>query len=152
MLATPFSISASISADGSRLVLTDTTGVAGRDLTVVDGARRSAARDLGLSGVAAAGAEGSQTISGRRLLAGINSRLASSLNGGAGVGEGTFDVTRRDGSGFSVSVGADDSIADIIGKINAAGAGRPRPGNRRGRAVSAARRLPAGCGTSRPNH
>lgn len=114
---------ASISGDGTRLVLTDTTAEANRDLQVIAGSSRSAAQDLGLVGPAAAGGQGAQTITGQRILAGLNSTLARSLNGGDGVSDGVFRVTRRDGSFFDVAITADDSIADVVGKINTGGAG-----------------------------
>lgn len=115
-------VAASISADGRSIVLTDTTGDAARTLTVTDSARRVAA-DLGLTTGTTAGAQGAQTLTSRRLLAGINSTLSSSLNGASGVSAGTFDVTRRNGTTFSVSIGQDFTVSDIIGAINSAGGG-----------------------------
>jgi len=57
-------------------------------------------------------------ITSTRLLAGVNSVLASNLNGGSGVGDGTIQFTARDATVFNVSVNATDSVAEIIDKIN----------------------------------
>lgn len=115
-------VAASISADGRGITLTDTTGDTNRALSVVAGTSHSAVQDLGLLQTAA-GSQGSQTITGKRLLAGINSTLAANLNGGAGVSAGTFNVTRRNGTNFDVTIGANATVADIIDAINTAGGG-----------------------------
>lgn len=111
---------ASINGAGNGLTLTDTTGATDSDLIVQEalGDSRSTARELGILG-----SSNSDTLDGARLLAGINSTLSSGLNGGAGVGAGEFSVTRRDGTSFSVTIGADHSVADIINAINNAGGG-----------------------------
>lgn len=114
-------VTASLSGDGTRIVLTDTTGQA-RDLVVEESLNRTTAADLGLLG-GATGAQGSQSVQGGRLLASINSTLASNLNGGAGVSAGTIEFTQRDGTVFTVDVTADDSVADIIDAINTASGG-----------------------------
>ncbi len=121
---------ASIDATTNRLVLTDTTG-GGNNLIVREASTdptRTTASDLGLLTDAAGIA--SNTLDGRRLIAGINDSLASNLNGGlrtGGVGGlaggGTFQITRRDGFTYDLTVGTDDSIRDIIAQINETGAG-----------------------------
>ncbi|TVQ29813.1 MAG: hypothetical protein EA376_14780 [Phycisphaeraceae bacterium] len=122
-MQTEGNITASISADGTRLVLRDESGEPDRELKVIEGLRRSAAQDLGLLAGDVSGAPGAQELEGRRVLAGINTRLAANLNGGSGISEGEFRITQRDGASFNVNVGADDSIADIIRAINDGGAG-----------------------------
>lgn len=114
-------VTASLSGDGTRIVLTDTTGQA-RDLVVEESLNRTTAADLGLLG-GATGAQGSQSVQGGRLLAAINSTLASNLNGGSGISAGTIEFTQRDGTVFTVDVTADDSVSDIIDAINAASGG-----------------------------
>lgn len=114
-------VTAAISADGTRITLTDTTGQA-RDLVVQEGLNRKTAEDLGLL-TGASGAQGSQSVQGQRLLASINSSLASNLNGGAGVSSGTIEFTQRNGLSFTVDVDADDSVDEIISRINAQSAG-----------------------------
>ncbi len=74
-------IVASIAADGVSLTLTD-TGSGGANFKVVAGSGTAAA-DLGLSGD---DADGDKQINGDRILAGINSKLLSKLNGGSGLG------------------------------------------------------------------
>lgn len=115
---------ASIDASTNRLVLTDNTGGSSNLIVrepVSGDPTRTTARDLGL--LTAVGGVASSTLSGRRLIAGLNSIQTASLNGGRGVGAGTFQVTRRDGTNFSVSLTANASVNDVIASINAAGAG-----------------------------
>ncbi|TVQ59941.1 MAG: hypothetical protein EA379_09475 [Phycisphaerales bacterium] len=118
--ATNGKVVASINAEGTGLTLTDTTGATDSDLIVSEasGTGRSTARELGILGSSSDG-----EIQGARLLADINSTLARSLNGGSGIGSGEFNVQRRDGSSFNVAVTANDSISDIISRINDAGGG-----------------------------
>lgn len=123
-------IVASIDATSNRLVLTDTTG-GGTNLIVREVASdptRTTARDLGLLTDAAGVA--SNTVNGRRLIAGINDSLASNLNGGTrdgGLGGlsggGTFQITRRDGFTYDLTVDENDSIRDIINRVNETGGG-----------------------------
>lgn len=106
-------VAGSLSADGTKIVLTTTAG--GRELTVNEGANTTTAAHLGILG------QTSATVTSSRLFAGINTRLASNLNGGSGVSPGTFSVTQRDGSSFSVSVTADDTVQSILDKISTGG-------------------------------
>jgi len=78
-----------------------------------------AARDLGLEGVVASGG----VIDGNRLIAGINSVLVSSLNGGSGVsGNTTLTIMDRDGGSDTFTIDEDGSLSDIVAQINASGA------------------------------
>ncbi|MDF1809131.1 MAG: flagellar filament capping protein FliD [Phycisphaerales bacterium] len=78
------------------------------------------ADDLGLSGSYTGG-----TANGSRILAGLNTKLVSSLNGGSGLGldatDGNLAITTQDGSSFTID-GLDDpslvDINDIINSIN----------------------------------
>jgi len=110
-------VTARINDDGTGIVLE--TSDAGKQLTVQAGTSRPTARDLGLL-TAGTG----QEVQSRKLLASINSTLASNLNGGSGVADGTVSFTSRDGGTvFQVDVSQDDSVSDIIRKINSGGGG-----------------------------
>jgi flagellar hook-associated protein 2 len=108
---------ASISPDGAGLTLTDTTGGTG-NLVVTDLEVSGAATDLGLVADVA-----SDTITSRRLLAGLNSTLASNLNGGAGLASGAIAITSRAGVQYAVTVPVGGSVSDIIAAINAGTSG-----------------------------
>ena len=88
--ATGGAVVASLAADGLSLTLTD-TGSGGSNFKVTAGGTSSAAADLGLVGN---DADGDKEINGNRIVAGINSRLLSKLNGGAGLG-GTVSMVRE---------------------------------------------------------
>ena len=111
-------VTAAIGADGVSLVLTDNTGGAG-DLIVAEAdAGRTTARDLGLLGSSSTG-----EIQTRRLLAGINSTLVSSLNGGSGLTGDELSITTRNGSVTNFTIDANGSISDLLKTINNSGAG-----------------------------
>ncbi len=108
-------VSASLS--GGRIVLTDTQG---RSLQVVEkSGTSSTARDLGILGSATG------TLTGKRVLAGLNTTLVSNLNGGAGItGDGTISFTARDGTSFSADLSGAETIRAVMAAINdAAGNG-----------------------------
>lgn len=111
-------VTASIGADGVSLVLTDNTA-GGGDLIVAEAdTGRTTARDLGLLGSSSTG-----EIQSRRLLAGINSTLVSSLNGGAGLAGDELTITTRDGAATTFTLNANGSMSDLIKSINQSGAG-----------------------------
>lgn len=100
----------SISADGTRLRLVDAQSreFEVRENPSVTGARTAA--DLGLAGTSASGA-----IEGRRIIAGMNSTLASLLNGGSGIGgTGAVSITARNGQTYTVNVDRSASVTDIL--------------------------------------
>ncbi|MBX3375643.1 MAG: flagellar filament capping protein FliD [Phycisphaeraceae bacterium] len=110
-------VRASIASDGASLQIVDTQS---RTLEVTENptAGANTARDLGIrtSGPVTG------TLSGRRILASLNSVLASSLNGGAGIsGDGQLTITTRDGAVHNFSVSTTSSVTDIIQAINTAG-------------------------------
>lgn len=117
-------VTASISTDGARLVLTDTMG---RTIQVVDNASTigNTAADLGLERPTATG-----TLNGGRILADLNSTLAGNLNGGRGLGDGVLDVTLRNGAAFSLTLNPDASVQGIIEQIQAASGTMPGGGPR----------------------
>lgn len=74
------------------------------------------ARDLGIVGSDAGG-----SISGTRVLAGLNTKLVSSLNGGTGLGatDGILNIQTQDGVTHGpIDISGLDDINDIINKIN----------------------------------
>ncbi len=83
-------IEASIGADGVSITLTD-TGSGGANFRVEAGSSSTAAADLGLIGD---DSDGDKQINGSRVLAGINSKLLSKLNGGQGLGGSTALVSQ----------------------------------------------------------
>ncbi len=115
-------VRASIDTENSRVVLTDS---AGGTIEVVEGpGADTTARDLGLSGTATG------TMSGTRLLAGLNSTMVRSLRGAQGfAGDGVLNITSRDGTGFSVVLNRDWSLNEMTSAIEQASgtvAGKPR--------------------------
>ncbi len=120
-------VSAKVSADGSRIEIVDSAG--GTDIKVEE-TNDTTAHDLGLLGTTNTG-----TITGKRILAGLNSTLASSIGGGKGIqGDGKLSFTTHAGATFSVDLDAlgvrDGSLSDIASAIETAsgslGSGAPR--------------------------
>jgi flagellar hook-associated protein 2 len=110
-------VSAAVSSDGQRLAITDNNGSPG-SITVADTDGGTTARDLGITG---SGSDGS--LDGRRILSGLNTTLARSLNGGQGIaGNGTLNFTLRNGATFNASVNTDGSLAEIAKQIEDASA------------------------------
>jgi len=105
-------VTGALSADGARIEL---AAAAGRELTITEGDVRPTAAQFGLAGASGA------TVASDRLLGGINTRLASTLNGGAGVSAGTIQFTQRDGSSFTVDVAQDDTLQAVLDRITSAG-------------------------------
>ena len=86
-------LTASISGDGDRLVLTDSSG-GGGTLSVAELNGSKAARDLGILG----NEQGAGVLTGRGVLAGLNSVLLKNLNGGQGITvPGQVQLTDRSG-------------------------------------------------------
>ncbi len=76
----------------------------------------SAASDLGIAGSFTGG-----TANGTRILAGMNTKLVASLNGGTGLTgtDGDIDFDLQDGTSFSTNLDGLFDINDIINTINA---------------------------------
>jgi flagellar hook-associated protein 2 len=113
-------VKASIS-DSNSLAISDSNGTA--TMEIVDGADGTAA-SLGLKGSATA------DLGGTRVLAGLKTVMAGSLNGGKGLaGDGVLSFKLKDGSTFAVTVGNSDSldqIAQIIQNASGAVSGSPK--------------------------
>ena len=108
-------ISASIDSTNGRIVINDSTGT--RQLEVSEWGNGTTAHDLGLktTGLQAA------AVTGKRVLAGVNSVLLRHTQGGAGfVGDGALNFTTRDGNSFSLNVTENDSLADVLRAIESA--------------------------------
>lgn len=120
-------VQAEIAADGAGLVIRDVSSAKGElALTPIGGS--GALRDLGFDAGAVEG-EPPQVV-GRALLAGLNTVLLGTLNGGHGVPtrseDGQDNVIRiTDGQGrqADVNVGAARTLQDVIERINKAGVG-----------------------------
>ncbi len=108
-------VSVNISSDGAGLELDAGAGT----ITVTKGPTASAAAvDLGFIDRGATTNTDVGTLSSRRLLAGLNSRLASNLAGGQGVSSGTIAFFTSDLTAFAVNVTGDESVSEIIEAIN----------------------------------
>lgn len=108
--------SASIGPDGKRLRITDSNNTV---ISVTNNGNTKTAEMLGLAGDGTNAANGS--LSGRRVLSGMGTTLASSVNGGAGIGgNGVIDFKARDGSMFSVTIDQHASLAEIASQIESA--------------------------------
>lgn len=107
-------VRAEIAPDGSSIRLAD--GQA-RTLEVTENtvAGATTAADLGiLTSSPQAGA-----VQGKRLLAGMNSTLLRTLNGGSGLaGDGSVSITGRDGVARTVNLDLNGSLADILKAFN----------------------------------
>jgi flagellar hook-associated protein 2 len=115
--ATGGAVVASTVAGSNGIRLADTTA-GGQTLTVTALNSSLAAHDLGID-QAAVGA----TITGRDVIASINSVLLSSLRGGAGLSLGTVDFTDRSGATATVDFAGAKTVADVLDLINASGIG-----------------------------
>lgn len=115
-------VTLSIAPDGQGFRLTDgSTPNGSTDFEVVAGAKGTAAADLGL-----VGSSPSNVIGGKRVLADINSTLASNLTGGRGLAGNAFSITTRDGDVHSFTIDTDGSVTDILDRIRTATGGSVR--------------------------
>jgi len=104
-------LTASISPDGSGLTL-DTPD--GYTITSVDDVS-GAAEDLGIKGT-----PGTNTLTGKRILAGLNSTLINNIRGGRGLGAGGIHFELHDGvTALDVSLDTNGSITDLLSQLNA---------------------------------
>src|SRR5258706_4432917 len=116
--ATGGAVVASVTAGSNGLTLTDTTGGGGA-VSVAALNSSMAAHDLGID-QAAVGA----VISGRDVIASINSVLLSSLRGGNGLSLGTVDFTHRTGGApVTLDFSGAKTVTDLLQVINGSGLG-----------------------------
>ncbi len=138
-------VTASIAADGVSIELTDSNG-GGVDFKITPNGTFSTAADLGLSG---ADDDGDGVINGSRMVANINSKLLSKLNGGQGIGEvrvlssstaltDLFDgagvttsgnglrelvIFDRTGASYTINLDPSSTAGDLISLVNTATSG-----------------------------
>lgn len=109
-------VTASISTDGNRLVLTDTTGGTGA-LSVSNGVLgNTTADDLGLTNDTDTD---DATVTGQRLVSGLQDTLLSSLNGGAGVDRSGLVITDRNGSSATIDLSSVETVSELLAAVNA---------------------------------
>lgn len=108
-------LEASLSSDGARLVLEDTSWGSGA-VTVESLNDSQAAGDLGILGVSSTG-----TVTGQRLWGGLNTVLIRSLNGGSGVDLGTVRITDRSGAAATVDLSNVETVWELLDALNGAG-------------------------------
>lgn len=106
-------VQASISADGKGITLT-ALGFQ-NSVTVTAEGNSTALRDLGLSG---ATVETNTPFESRRLIAGLNTVLLQSLNGGNGVDTGTVRFTDQQGRTADIDFSQAATLQDVIDLIN----------------------------------
>ncbi len=106
-------LTAAVDTATNAITVTDTTSGGGTFAVTAD-VGSNAAKDLGLLGRTATGA----TITGKAVLASLDSVLISSLSGGSGLTLGKIDVTDRSGTSRTIDLSAAVSVQDLIDKIN----------------------------------
>lgn len=117
--ADPTRLRAEIDADGDRLKLIDLTDDLGGTFSVESINQSGAAESLGFVYDAVG-----DTLTGRRILAGLGTSLLSSLNGGNGLGSpGEIEITDRSGASAIVDLDGAETLNDVISRINDAGLG-----------------------------
>lgn len=112
-------VTAALKPDNTGLVLTDTSGGAGNLIVRGVGEGRTAAADLGIETVVAGVA--ASTVSGKRLISGLNSTLTGNLRGGSGLTASDLVLTDRQGQSTSVTIDGTalaGSVEDVISSIN----------------------------------
>ncbi|MDB5172872.1 MAG: flagellar hook-associated 2 domain protein [Phycisphaerales bacterium] len=110
-------LTATINAANNSINLTDNTGGAGA-FSVAALNSSGAAKDLGILATGSGGA-----INGSTLLAGLDSVLVTSLNGGSGLPLGRISITDRTGTAATIDLTGAKSVQDILDTINNASLG-----------------------------
>lgn len=112
---------ASLRSDGKGIKITDLTASdpsSTGELTIESLNGSNAVADLGLNAPVING-----EVQGGAIRANLGSVLLKNLNGGTGIGGGSFQVTDRAGNSANVQVAGATSLSDIIQRINDAGTG-----------------------------
>jgi flagellar hook-associated protein 2 len=105
-------VTASIAKGANGITLTGSGAI-----TVADVGDSKAATDLGIAG------SGSGTITGGPILAGLNTVLIASLNGGSGLNLGSIQITNAAGTPATVDLSGAKSVQDVLDTINNSGIG-----------------------------
>ncbi len=108
-------IEASISTDGNSITIRNL--LLGEDVAITAGEGSTAAKDLGLLDVTVSGSGG--TFGTRQLLAGLDTVLLRSLNGGQGIGLGEVSLTDRSGQSSVIDLSGAQTLQDVVDLINA---------------------------------
>lgn len=117
--ADPTRLRAEIGADGKRLVLTDLTAAGGGTFSVTSAVGGTLAEDLGLTTTAVGG-----TLTGARIIGGLQGPLLGSLQGGSGLGSlGQISLTDRSGANAVVNLANAETLAQVVEAINASAVG-----------------------------
>jgi flagellar hook-associated protein 2 len=107
-------IRASIAPDGVSIRLVDTQG---RAIEVAENATAggTTAADLGLLTTSPQ----TGAVAGRRILAGMNTTLSRTLNGGSGIaGSGAVSITSRNGAVHSLTIDTGGTLSEIVQAFN----------------------------------
>ena len=113
-------VSLVVSSDGQGFQLVDSSTPTGsNNLEVTALASSTAATDLGI-----VGSTSGATLTGRTVLSGMNSVLASNLRGGQGLSSGAFSISTRDGNDYNFSVTTTGSLSTIMREISSATGGK----------------------------
>jgi len=115
-------VTASLSNDGNGIVLSAQGFDNQVTVTAADngnGSTTSAARDLGLEG--ATFSTSGDSFQSRSLIAGLDTVLLQTLNGGSGVTAGQVSLTDRSGATTTIDLGSAQTMQDVIDLINADG-------------------------------
>ena len=110
-------ITASISLDGTRLEITDTTGSTAQNLKIENGVLGEAADDLGIS-FDSDSSTVNKLSGARRLVGGLQDTLVDSLKGGAGFDLGNIDIADRNGATATVDLSSAETINEVVDLIN----------------------------------
>ncbi len=108
--ATGGKVTASIASGATGITLTDSAGGAP---TVTAVGSSQAAHDLGLDAVASG-----NVITGRSVLAGMDTVLLSSMRGGKGLDLGTINFTDRTGATTTIDFSTATNVQDVLDLIN----------------------------------
>ena len=114
--ATGGAVTAAVSTNGTGLTLTSTGGPV--SVAAINGS--AAAADLGLT----TGTSSGTTLTGSAVLAGVDTTLLSSLNGGSGLTLGTLSVTDATGAGHTVDLSGATDVQQVIDDIDTQTGGR----------------------------
>lgn len=115
----PGKLLARISADGDRVELVDLTTDAGGAFTVANLNGSRVADDLQLTADPV-----SNTITGARLLSGLNTTFLRTLNGGRGLGElGAVQITDRAGQTALLNLSGAATLDDVVRAVGGLGIG-----------------------------
>jgi len=109
-------LKATLNTSTNSISLTDLTTGSG-SLAISSLNNSNAATDLGLTNASSGG-----VIAGSSILAGLDTVLLSSLNGGAGLPLGKITIQDRTGATKTVNLAGSTSLQDILDRINQSGA------------------------------